>query len=147
MQRTWGERLHDLGTRFAREDRAAALLEFSLVAMMMVVLVFGTIDWTRFFLLRGQLADAIRDAARYAATRTEAGADSLLVVTYARGLMANTAAASSSGTVTVSYAGTAGVDRRVRVALAGFPYPRLAPFTMAASRTINVAAEFRREQP
>lgn len=133
--------------RLQQEEQATALLEFSIVAMMMVVLVFGTIDWARFFLLRGQLADAIRDAARFGAVETESSADSLQIVTYARALMANTTTASTAGTVAVSFVGTPGVDRRVRVALSAFPFTRLAPFTMAAGRTINVAAEFRREAP
>ena len=118
-----------------------------LVAMMMVVIVFGTIDWARFFLLRGRLADAIRDAARFGAVESESSADSLQIASYARTLMANTTAASTAGTIAVSFVGTAGVDRRVRVALSAFPFSRLAPFTMAAGRTINVVAEFRREAP
>ena len=128
--------------RFLSEERGAALVEFSLVVMMMAVVVFGTINWARFFLLRGQLADAIRDAARYGATLQGTAADVTAVGLYARTLMANTSASSAAGTVTTTYAGTS-----VRVALAGFPFARMAGFGMGTDRTINVAAEFRREYP
>lgn len=144
--------LRDLRTRmitstFVREERAAAMVEFSVAAMLIVVVVFGTVDWARFFFLRGQLAEAVRDSARYAATLTEAAADTVDVGAYARDLIGNTSASPTSGTVTVSFLGTAGTDRRVRVALTNFPFSRISPLVMKSAKTISVAAEFRREQP
>jgi len=134
-------------TRFLTDERGTALVEFSLVVMMMVVVAFGTINWARFFLLRGQLADAVRDAARYGATLGETAADTTAIGSYARTLMANATTASTAGTITVSFVGTAGTDRRVRVALTSFPYTRLTTWAMGTGKTISTAAEFRREQP
>jgi len=138
---------HHLAYRFASDESGVALLEFSLVVMMLAVLAFGTINWARFFLLRAQLGEAIRDAARYGATvATETSADSLNIARYARTLFANATRDSLSGTVDVTFVGTTGVDRRVRVALSTFPFVRVAPFAMGVGRTIAVAAEFRRER-
>ena len=132
-----------------REERAAAMVEFSIAAMLMVVVVFGTIDWARFFYVRGQLAEVVRDSARYAATLTETSADTAAVGAYARALIANTSITPTGGTLTVSFAGTTGVDRRVRVSLAGFPFTRVSPIMLSGRRAVQiaVAAEFRREQP
>lgn len=132
--------------RFVADESGVALLEFSLVAMMMVVVVFGSINWARFFLVRSQLSEAIRDAARYGATLTESSTDSLAIVDYARTLMANATSSATSGTLAVSYAGTAGLDRRVRVSLSAFPFIRTTTIGMGAGRAIDVAAEFRRER-
>lgn len=133
--------------RFLHDESAVALLEFSIVAMVLVVLAFGTFNWARFFLLRGQLGEAIRDAARYGATvSTDTSADSLKIAQYARTLFANATTDSLSGKIDVTFVGTTGVDRRVRVALSAYPFVRVAPVAMGAGRTIAAAAEFRRER-
>jgi Flp pilus assembly protein TadG len=131
---------------FLADQQGAALLEFSIVASMLIIMIFGTINWARYFHLHGQMADAVRDSARYAATKKETADDSSVVADYARTLIANSTTDSLSGTLAVTYVGTAGTDRRVRVALTSFPFTRIAPLGMTA-RTISVAAEFRREQP
>ena len=132
--------------RFLQEESGAALVEFSIVAMLLIVLVFGAVNWSQFFFLYGQMADAVRDGARYAATRTETAADVAAVQTYVRTVMENSTTSSTLGTVDVTYSTVLGA-RRVRVALTGFPFQRVAPFGMGASRTITVAAEQRRELP
>lgn len=140
-------RYRELLRQFVDDESGVALVEFSLVVMMLVVLAFGTVNWARFFLLRAQLAESVRDAARYGATvATETSDDSLAIAQYARTLFANATKDSLAGTLDVTFVGTAGVNRRVRVALSGFPFVRVAPLAMGAGRTIAVASEFRREQ-
>jgi len=35
-------------TRFVRDEQGTTMVEFSIAAMLVFVLIFGTIDWTRF---------------------------------------------------------------------------------------------------
>ena len=132
---------------FIRAERASAMVEFAIVVSLLMALIFGTIDWSRYFISRSNLINAVRDGARYAATLTESAADTVAVRTYTRALISGTAGTQALGLVKISFTGTAGVDRRVRVALDSFPFTPATFLVMKSAKKINVAAEFRREQP
>lgn len=51
----------------ARDDRGAAIIEFALVAPLLLVLVWGIIEAGRAFYTINSLASAVRDGARYGA--------------------------------------------------------------------------------
>jgi hypothetical protein len=51
----------------ARDDRGAAIIEFALVAPLLLVLVWGIIETGRAFYTINGLASAVRDGARYGA--------------------------------------------------------------------------------
>ena len=132
---------------FLRAEQGSAMVEFAIVVSLLMAMIFGTIDWSRYFISRSNLINAVRDGARYGATLTESSTDTTAMRTYTRNLISGTAATQALGKVTVTFAGTAGVDRRVRVALDSFPFTPATFLVMKSAKKINVAAEFRREQP
>ena len=137
--------------RFAREREAAAVVEFAIVVALLLVIVMGTLDWSRYFLLRTNLTNAVRDGARYAAVLGESNADTVAVRAYTRSRITGPAAAQTAGTVTVSFQGASGVggvpgDRRVRVKISEYPFNPATFLVIKTARTIADSAEFRREQ-
>ncbi|WP_097186555.1 TadE/TadG family type IV pilus assembly protein [Ornithinimicrobium cerasi] len=55
-----------------KSDKGAAAVEFALVAMMLVVLVFGIAEFGRLWFLQSNLAAAARDGAREMAVKNDA---------------------------------------------------------------------------
>lgn len=53
--------------RFRRDERGAAIIEFALVAPLLLALVWGIIETGRAFYTVNSLASAVRDGARYGA--------------------------------------------------------------------------------
>lgn len=119
------------------------MVEFSIVAALLLMLVFGMIDYGRYFLLRTNLTNAVREGARYGAVLTGSAADTSLVRQYTRARI--TAASSSAGALRVSFPGTKGVDRRVRVAITNYPFSPATFLVIKSAKTMAVAAEFRLE--
>jgi len=132
--------------RFAREREAAAVVEFAIVVALLLVIVMGTLDWSRYFLLRTNLTNAVRDGARYAAVRGETNADTVAIRAYTRARITGPSAAQAAGTVTVSFEGACGNDRRVRVKVSDYPFDPATFLVIKTARTIADSAEFRREQ-
>jgi Flp pilus assembly protein TadG len=54
-------------------DRGAAAIEFALVALLLVTLLMGILEFGRLFSIQASLAQASRDAARTMAVRDDAG--------------------------------------------------------------------------
>jgi Flp pilus assembly protein TadG len=57
--------------RFVRDRSGGVLVEFSLVLMVLLVLVFGIIDFGRLLYHQNALTAAVREGARYAAPLTD----------------------------------------------------------------------------
>jgi Flp pilus assembly protein TadG len=136
-----------LANAFARDDRAATMVEFSLVSMVVFVLMFGAMDWSRYFYNRARLANAVRRGALYAATVPSIDFDSATIVTRTRAFLLGSATEQAKGTVAVTLTGTEGVDQRVQVLWSGFPLTAATKLVMKADKVDSVTAEFRREQP
>lgn len=60
--------------RFRRDDRGAAAVEFALVLPILVVLVFGIVDFGRALFAYNYLTAAVREGGRFAAVQTSASA-------------------------------------------------------------------------
>lgn len=54
--------------RFVRDESGVALLEFAIFATLLLVLVFGAMDFGRALFTANRLTSAAREGARYAAT-------------------------------------------------------------------------------
>ncbi|HEX7018674.1 MAG TPA: TadE/TadG family type IV pilus assembly protein [Gemmatimonadaceae bacterium] len=54
-------------TRFARDERGAALVEFAIIATVLMILMFGIIDFGRALYTKNSLTNAAREGGRYAA--------------------------------------------------------------------------------
>jgi Flp pilus assembly protein TadG len=58
-------------TRFARSERGAAMVEFAVVLPLLLLLVFGIIDFGRALYTLNNLTSAVREGGRYAAAQVE----------------------------------------------------------------------------
>ncbi|MHB1225596.1 MAG: TadE/TadG family type IV pilus assembly protein [Gemmatimonadaceae bacterium] len=61
--------------RFRRDDRGAAAVEFALVLPILVVLVFGIVDFGRALFAYNYLTSAVREGGRFAAVQGSASAE------------------------------------------------------------------------
>lgn len=61
--------------RFRRDDRGAAAVEFALVLPILVVLVFGIVDFGRALFAYNYLTSAVREGGRFAAVQESASAE------------------------------------------------------------------------
>jgi Flp pilus assembly pilin Flp len=134
---------------FAREERGAAMVEFAIIAFLLLVMVFGMIDMSRYMMLRATLTNAVRDGARYGATLPDTPLDTVAVRIYTRQRMSLTASPDNGGNLFVT-APTGGTGaNRVRVELDDYPFSP-ATFLVIKSgskmtKVNDVVAEFRRE--
>lgn len=62
-------------TRFRRDDRGAAAVEFALVLPILVVLLFGVIDFGRALFAYNYLTAAVREGGRFAAVQESASSE------------------------------------------------------------------------
>ena len=63
-----------MGSPFRKDENGAIAVEFALILIPLVVLVFGIIEFGRFFSVYQVYQGAVREGGRYAAVRTAAGA-------------------------------------------------------------------------
>ena len=131
---------------FLRDEGGAALLEFALVAPLLLALTFGAIDAGRFLFLQHALLNAVRDGARLAAvspmaTTAEVSAATAQVVSVVRTRIPDAQGANAAVTVALQGAAPA---QTVRVSVAGYPFTRLVPFLVPTTLP-TVRAEFRHE--
>jgi Flp pilus assembly protein TadG len=115
--------------------------------MVVFVLMFGAMDWSRYFYNRARLANAVRRGALYAATVPSVNFDSATIVTKTRASLLGSATEQAQGTVAVTMTGAEGTDERVQVIWSGFPLTAATKLVMKANKVDSVTAEFRREQP
>jgi Flp pilus assembly protein TadG len=132
---------------FARDERGAAMVEFSIIAFLLLVMVFGMVDYGRYFLIRANLTNAVREGARYGATLAGATTTNQgTIATYTRARINGTAAQQNEGTLVASETGPVGA-KRVRVELSAYPFNPATFLVIKSAKSITVAAEFRKEQP
>ena len=53
--------------RFVRDERGAALVEFAMISVVLMILIFGIIDFGRALYTKNSLTNAAREGGRYAA--------------------------------------------------------------------------------
>ena len=134
--------LRNTARRFQREENGAALIEFAIVSMLLVVLVVGGMDMGRFIFLRNNLISAARDGARYGAVTELKSADLTNVRSTVRGLIVDDSASQATVLVdTVTSNGT----KLVRVRVVNYPFKRASLFPFIKQRIDTVRAVFRWE--
>lgn len=133
--------------RFLGDEHGSTLVESSLVIGTLFVLIFGTVDWSRYQYNRARVRNAVRRGALIGARMGSGTFDSTTVANATRGALAGSAAEQALGTVDVELTGTVGDDARVQVAWMNFPMTRATSLVLRATRADTVSAEFRVEQP
>ena len=68
MRTTWLVRSRRVA-RFARGERGAALVEFAIVLPILLMIVFGIVDFARAFYTQNNLTSAVREGARWASVQ------------------------------------------------------------------------------
>ncbi len=139
---------------FVRES-GGAVIEFAIVVPILLVILFGIIDFARMLLTRNSLVNAVREGARYGAVQPPTGwaATQTAIQGKVRGRIATfggNATDASTATVTTSPAPGTGTsaDYVVTVTVTGFPYRPLTPVLTMINRgaiTMTATAQFRSE--
>ena len=108
--------------RFRRETRAGAMVEFAIVAPVLILLMFGIAELGRFFFLFNNLNSAAREGARIGAVTSFTGCSAALADTVRSRISGATA---SAGAITVCRPPTGvGQPESVRATISGYPFPR-----------------------
>jgi Flp pilus assembly protein TadG len=132
---------------FGREERAAAMVEFAIVAPLLFMLVFGLIDVGRFMFEYHHLVNAVRDGARVGAVlpMTTAAERTASYNTITNHVVSSVSLRPiNPNWVSVSEVGTA-PTRRVRVSVTGYPFEPTTPFFTRRTTLPSVTAEYRYE--
>jgi Flp pilus assembly protein TadG len=123
------------------------MVEFSIIAFLLLVMVFGMVDYGRYFLLRANLTNAVREGARFAATLPGSPPDQTTVENYTRARISFGNSALGVMSVTAQGASIPTNPSRVRVQLLNYPFTPATFLVIKSAKTISVTAEFRKEQP
>ncbi len=125
-------------TRWGRDERGAALVEFAIVVPMLLVLVLAIIDFGRMMAVSAGLAAAAREGARYAATSSnpsDATQQSNIKARVINAFQAFGGPALQTTNIAVSVDNSAG---NVTVAVTGYTYKPITPvMTMIGAGTLN----------
>ena len=125
-----------------RRERGIAIIEFALLAPLLLILLFGTIEYGWIFLNVQQLGQAARTGARLGVTQP---ATTAAVNAAVNNYLATTSLKDSGYTVTISPADVASLPTGTmitvtvsvpgdKVELTGFPLPK--PATLSSSTTM-----------
>jgi Flp pilus assembly protein TadG len=135
-----------------RENQGSSLIEFSLIALMFVVLLFGIVEMGRMVLVYTSIANAARAGARYAivhgANRTGSGVNgpsgpgsTAQVQTVVQNFASVGLLDTSKLTITVSYSKSNSVGSTVSVTVA-YPYdPLVTYFNSMLSTTLSSTSQ------
>jgi Flp pilus assembly protein TadG len=130
-------------TKFRRDDRGAAMVEFAIVVPLLFTLVFGIVDIGRAYFLYNNLTNAAREGARYGAVQPAlTGATTTAIQALVRSKINDAGAATA--TVNVTYPG-ASPDRTVKVQIANYPFQPVTYLVLNTANTFTTTAEFRNE--
>jgi Flp pilus assembly protein TadG len=134
--------------RFTREERAASMVEFAIVVPLLLLLVFGIIDFGRVFFDLNNLTNVAREGARNGAVLPTAGTTELnsirdaVIARFNQNSMKNSAL--TTAMVTVTAQGTS-PNRTIRVVITGYPLNPIVPIGPLTGPLRDVRAEFRHE--
>jgi len=132
---------------FGRDERAAAMVEFAIVAPLLFMLVFGLIDVGRFMFEYHHVVNGVREGARVGAVlpMTTAAERTASYTTITNHVVATISLRRVDPRwVSVSEVGTP-PTRRVRVSVAGYPFEPTTPFFTRRTTLPSVTAEYRYE--
>lgn len=137
------------------DDRGAAIVEFAIIFPVLIILLFGMIDFGRAFFLRNNLVAAAREGSRFGAVRGDActtnGRTAIAARTSAYIVTIGGAAPTGSQlSVTTPGACAGGTTTNIVVSIVQYPFVPITPvFRLINYNTnllrINVSATYRWE--
>jgi Flp pilus assembly protein TadG len=133
------------------DDRGAAVVEFAIIFPVLIILLFGMIDFGRAFFLRNNLVAAVREGARFAAVALAPPCSNTApIVARTQQYMTNIGGASPTVTVANTGGCAAGVTTNMTVSIVNYQFTPITPvFRLinynASLLRINVSATYRWE--
>ena len=135
------------------EERGAAVVEFAIIFPVLIVLLFGMIDFGRAFFLRNNLVAAVREGARVGAVQPSTFtpcANQANIVGRTRAYITSLGGAAPAVTVTTPGACASNATTDVTVAIVNYQFTPITPvFRLINYNTnllrINVSATYRWE--
>jgi Flp pilus assembly protein TadG len=139
-----------LHRRKAADRRGAALLEFALLLSLLLILLFGIIDFGRVLFTANNLTAAAREGARYAAVLNDPmGNEAAIQQRVASHMSPFGSAPVNPSQVQVTFNSTAGALQSITVQV-NYPFNWLTPFRQLVggtlADTLHAQARFRWEQ-
>jgi Flp pilus assembly protein TadG len=137
-------------TRLVRElvrrESGAAMVEFALVAPLLILLASGVIDLGRAFKQYNTLSQAVRDGARFAATHPNVAQATLAARVAARvDSTFRTEAGASKPTTNASLSCSTLNNNQYTVTVTSYAYDPLTPFIPSSALRFTATAVFRRQ--
>lgn len=129
-----------------RDERAAAIVEFAIIAPLLFILVFGIIDYGRYFYWYARVTNAAREGARAGSVMKNLSGLDLAVRDTVMTRLAGSAATTSMVTVVAPAVGSDWSSRSVvSVTIDGYPFVQFTPFLPLPETLPTVRAAFRHE--
>lgn len=131
---------------FRRDEQAAAIVEFAIIAPLLFILVFGIIDYGRYFYWYARVTNAAREGARAGSVMKELSGLNLAVRDTVMTRLAGSAVTASMVTVVAPAVGSDWSSRStVSVTIDGYPFAQFTPFLPLPDALPTVRAAFRHE--
>lgn len=131
--------------RLKSDDAGAAMIEFAIIAPLLFVLIFGIIDYGRYFYWYSRLSSTARATARVGSViPVYAGMDVALRDTVLSRLE-GTGVTAAMVTVQVPVFGTTTGRSSVQVTISGYPFDQVTPLIPIPEQIPAVTAEYRHE--
>lgn len=128
------------------EESGAAMVEFAIIAPLLFILIFGIIDYGRFFFDYNQLTNAAREGARWGAVQPIRASLPLEIQDLVKSRVTDARINASSVVITATIpAASGGSVETVKVSIAGYPFSGMSPIIKLPNRLPTVTAEFRHE--
>lgn len=132
-----------------RDERGAAMVEFAIVLPVLILLVLAVIDFGRLLFLYNNLANAVREGARFAAVQEPdpcTVAAKGLATARVQNYIATFGGTAASGTYTVTATCIgAPTTQQVQLTVSGYPFQALTPLPFFSGITITESSIFRWE--
>lgn len=136
-------------TTFTRDERAAAMVEFAIVLPLLLLLVFGIIEFAAGLYTLHHLTNAVRDGARYGASRAlDLAASEQAIKDRVQANIVNTMGSDLTPVVEVLYDAPPPDTDRITVRIANYQYEPITPLPALAGLgafTFSPTAVFRWE--
>lgn len=116
---------------FARSDNAAALVEFAIVLPILLLFVFGIVDFGRALYTANNLTSAVREGARLASTQISPdptiGASTAAVQTAVKAYVVAFGGGGGPPTVSETFSGAPPAMQSITVQIVNYPFTPITP--------------------
>lgn len=122
------------------------MVEFAIIAPLLFILVFGIIDYGRFFFDYNQLTNAAREGARWGAVQPIRASLPLEIQNLVKNRIKDPRINAGSVVITATIpAASGGAVETVKVSIRGYPFSGFSPIIPLPKQLPTVTAEFRHE--